>query len=510
MVISHQWQPLASSIQEVDYDFNEVDSLNKQWLTAKKRAEDSNPNVYREFMDRLTRSWVIETGIIEGLFTLDRGVTETLVAEGIAADHIERSSTNIEPAKLVAILRSHHDTIDLVNSRIEDGQPLTKFFLRELHSSVTASQETVEAIDQFGRKIQTQLVKGRFKTQPNNPYRPDGSLHEYCPPEQVESQLDVLIRTYDESPVSIPRVHTLLVAAWMHLAFSQIHPFQDGNGRVGRALLTWHLVKSGLLPAVITRQDREFYINSLEKGDKGDLRPLVSLFVQLEKKSLLEALSVDALNPIESGLVDTVTDSILARIESRKRSEEMQLRAVNRLALELREKAKTRLQELGQKLKDSFATAGAGTLEGPVMLEGGSEHGNEYYYRRQVRKVATETSHWVNFQEERYFIKMSLLPKSRRNPRLVFVVSLHHVGRELTGAMAATAFAEIDRYNEDSDSPERDGNSDFEYTFRNCTLRPFTFTNSDTLTTAERSFLVWMEESFSIALKEWGETLAPA
>ena len=79
---------------------------------------------------------------------------------------------------------------------------------------------------------------------------------------------------------------------------------------------------------------------------------------------------------------------------------------------------------------------------------------------------------------------MSLIPKNSRNPQLVFVVSLHHVGRDLTGAMAATAFAEIERYNEDPDSPESGGTSDFEYTFRNCTLSPFTFTNSDTLTTA--------------------------
>ena len=85
-MISHRWQPLSSSIQGVDFDFHEVDSLNEQWLTAKKRAEDSNPNAYREFMDQLTRSWVIETGIIEGLYTLDRGVTETLVTEGIAAE----------------------------------------------------------------------------------------------------------------------------------------------------------------------------------------------------------------------------------------------------------------------------------------------------------------------------------------------------------------------------------------------------------------------------------------
>ena len=67
-------------------------------------------------------------------------------------------------------------------------------------------------------------------------------------------------------------------AAWQHYEFINIHPFQDGNGRVGRALLAYEqLAKSDLLPIVVERDDRSAYIDALESADGGDLAPLTSL-----------------------------------------------------------------------------------------------------------------------------------------------------------------------------------------------------------------------------------------
>ena len=55
-----------------------------------------------------------------------------------------------------------------------------------------------------------------------------------------------------------------LVAAWLHHRFAQIHPFQDGNGRVTGALVSWHLVQHGYLSMGVTRHDRNDYIDALE------------------------------------------------------------------------------------------------------------------------------------------------------------------------------------------------------------------------------------------------------
>jgi hypothetical protein len=79
-------------------------------------------------------------------------------------------------------------------------------------------------------------------------------------------------------------------AAWLHHAFTQIHPFQDGNGRVARTLATLVFVKSGYFPLVINRDDRERYIDALEAADLGDMSPLIRLFTQVQKRALTKAI----------------------------------------------------------------------------------------------------------------------------------------------------------------------------------------------------------------------------
>jgi Fic family protein len=160
------------------------------------------------------------------------------------------------------------------------------------------------------------LLKGRFKEQPNNPKRPDGSLHEYCPPVHVQGEMENLpgwLSTYsDEDPI--------IVASWLHHRFTQIHPYQDGNGRVARAITTLVLLRSELLPLVIDRDLRVEYIAALEAADWGDLSHLASMFARLERNAILQALSVDA-DAEESHqrtLTSAVIDSLAAKFNKRR------------------------------------------------------------------------------------------------------------------------------------------------------------------------------------------------
>jgi hypothetical protein len=81
-------------------------------------------------------------------------------------------------------------------------------------------------------------------------------------------------------------------AAWLHHRFSQIHPFSDGNGRVARAIASLVLIKSGWFPLIVKREDKPRYIEALETADKGDLKPLVALFVEGQRSALLEATEI--------------------------------------------------------------------------------------------------------------------------------------------------------------------------------------------------------------------------
>ena len=60
-----------------------------------------------EFNEKLARKWSIETGILERLYDIDRGITIVLIERGFFSGLIERSSTDKDPAELVDILRDH-------------------------------------------------------------------------------------------------------------------------------------------------------------------------------------------------------------------------------------------------------------------------------------------------------------------------------------------------------------------------------------------------------------------
>lgn len=509
---SYQWKPIELIEQEAEeYNFQEIDSLQRQWLEVKKNVEISTPEAYRKFTERLTRRWAIETGIIEGVYELDRDVTETLAMKGIVVDYIKRSSTNKEPSDLVAILIDHQDSVESVNAWIEEGRPLTKTFICGLHSQILKNQHTSRAMNQFGNMFDAKIVKGEFKKHPNNPIRPDGTIHEYCPPEQVESELDNLLCFYNKYDSA--NRHPLLLAAWLHHRFEQIHPFQDGNGRVGRAVLTWHLVRNGFFPIVISRDDRTDYIDALEKADAGDLTHLVDLFVGLEKSVILQAISEGetetqiAVEP-QVDLVNQVVSGIVARANRRRQSEAAQMRSVNDTAQALRGEASEYLSAISQSIAKDFEQADI--YVSPITKEGGPDQYNEYWYWRQIIETAKKFSYWVNPNEPRYFVRLTLKPDPERGrtPRLIFVISLHNTGRQLTGIMSATAFAEIEYHDKDApNDPLQSSRSSGNIEFKDCAVNPFTFTWDDSIDDIRDRFVKWMEGCFAIALRYWGEYL---
>lgn len=498
--MSFQWKPITPlSEQDKSVELSDVESLKSAWLEVKGKLAESSAGNLKNFEERLARQWSIETGIIERIYDLDRGTTEVLVELGFVADLVERSSTNRDPAELVEILRDHKAAIDLVQDCVSNSRPLSVGLINDLHSILTRHQEVVEGIDQFDRAVSLPLKHGAFKELPNNPTRDDGSVHEYCPPIHVRSEMDQLIAWYDQYGA----VNPILLAAWLHHRFSQIHPYQDGNGRVARVLANLVLVKHQLFPVVITRDHRPQYIDALEQADLGNLKPLTRLFADVEKKTILEALSL----PSDSGpepstaMLEEVADAIGSKLRKRKEETRQKLRRVNVVAENLQhtlqDYMRSRAENVVTRLNDS-----ANVKAGIQVISGGPNHAyndqpTEHWYHFQVVKTAQGTYHRVNFNESHYFVRTRI--SGGDFPWLTFVISFHHIGEELSGVMEITAFAEI-LY------PRTEENASVTDEVK-CMDKPFTITYGDDDAAVRNSFLDWANECFTIAVKAWGDVL---
>ncbi len=79
-----------------------------------------------------------------------------------------------------------------------------------------------------------------------------------CPPGQVHERMAGLLAAYNACPR--PSLADLLD---FHVRFERIHPFQDGNGRVGRLILFKECLAAGLVPFIITEELKMFYYRGL-------------------------------------------------------------------------------------------------------------------------------------------------------------------------------------------------------------------------------------------------------
>ncbi|HEX3045858.1 MAG TPA: Fic family protein, partial [Bacillota bacterium] len=209
------------------------------------------------------------------------GITETFIREGFIDTYLQHGDTNIQPSLLMNYLKDHFEAIDFIFDFVKSNRRITKSFILELHQLITTHQDQVEAQDQFGRMVKVDLLKGQFKQFPNNPKRDaDDIKFLYCPPEQVDSEIDNLLAIFFE--LQSQKVHPVLQSAFFHHAFTLIHPFQDGNGRMARLLASLILIKENLFLLTITRQEKEDYFNSLEKADTKGYQPIVDLFCKIQ------------------------------------------------------------------------------------------------------------------------------------------------------------------------------------------------------------------------------------
>ena len=155
---------------------------------------------------------------------------------------------------------------ELLREKIVEREPLSLDLIRTVHRVLT------EGTYDERRYIVNGERPGEFKK------------HDYVtgrnevgsPPDEVEADLTELIDEVN----SIGQKAPLKAGAYFHARFENIHPFADGNGRVGRTLLNYWLMINDCPPMIIYEENRRTYYEALQAYDEQEELDLLNSFFE--------------------------------------------------------------------------------------------------------------------------------------------------------------------------------------------------------------------------------------
>jgi Fic family protein len=488
---SISWAPIAdlpSNWQELAVP--ELPPLFHVWNDQASHLRESH--AFKEYLLKMRREIAIETGIIERLYTLDRGVTQLLIEYGLDEALIPHGATDKPPRAVIELIRDQEFAIEGLFDFVAQRRPLSTSYIKELHATLTQHQATTEAMTTNGDVIEVELRRGEWKTQPNNPTRPDGVIHEYCPPEHVSSEMDNLVRWHLAHQVQ--GVPPEIEAAWLHHRFTQIHPFQDGNGRVARCLATLVFLKAEWFPLVLRDSDRAAYINALEKADGGNLRDLISLFAQAERQAFIRSISLSEEVLSENRQSRAIISAVGTRIRKKR---ELQIgeriEKVERFAEVLFDVAKRQLE----RVRDEIATElkmqrpGGRPIADVFPNANGSEHAD--WRGWQINQAANRLGYFANRRDYSAWVQLRIYYK----PITDILFSFHVPGPKYLGVLVCSACAYRNSENEDA------GRALMAYDLEILSDAPFQFSYADEENEVKRRFDQWADSVIVAGLKYW-------
>lgn len=196
-------------------------------------------NTRPDLRDQLILSFTYHTNSIEG----------STLTENETADVIFRNLT-IKNKNLVEHLeaKNHQSAFDYLLRCINSGFVITGEFILELHKILMNS---IRQDAGYYRNHGVRIVGANVATA------------NYV---KIPTLMQQLVKD-----INLANDDIIEHAAIIHSRFEKIHPFSDGNGRVGRLILAAMLLKENIAPAVVMQQKKRFYYRSLQKSQQKDM-----------------------------------------------------------------------------------------------------------------------------------------------------------------------------------------------------------------------------------------------
>jgi Fic family protein len=202
-------------------------------------------NVFQKY-DSVTKSEIFKNFIIDFAFN-------TTSIEGNTISLLE--ARNLLEEGFTPKNKSLREIYDVQNTEktflwiLKSDEELSHEFIIKIHSML---MENIDARKGY-RTTDVRVIKSNFEATPA-PY--------------VKTDMNLLLDWYEKNKNIL---HPFVLAVVFHHKFEKIHPFMDGNGRTGRMILNFILMKNEYPPMIIHKKTREDYLVSLRNADKNGL-----------------------------------------------------------------------------------------------------------------------------------------------------------------------------------------------------------------------------------------------
>lgn len=166
-----------------------------------------------------------------------------------------------EPREIYEAI-NHKKALEIVFNNLKLNEPFDDKFIKKLNEVINKDIKDTKDY----RKVQV-FINGT----------------DYIPPsaERVPNLMNYYIYNYNNDTQDI-----FTKIAQYHIEFERIHPFEDGNGRTGRLLLNYELIKNNVTPIVITKDTRVQYFEFLSKQDLSGLAEFLRDLSKNEKERM--------------------------------------------------------------------------------------------------------------------------------------------------------------------------------------------------------------------------------
>jgi len=245
-------------------------------------------------LKQLKVTWTYNSNALEGN-TLSKGDTSFIIENGLTVQGKSIAEHNQ--------VLGHVKAIDLIYAMLGNSS-LTESDLFLLHKAI----QTEVVVD-------SEKPNGAYKEVPNGRWvEVEGKdTHIYYPhPNDMEHLMGLWFEMYGNIVKSInTKEEAVKIYADMHISFTSIHPFWDGNGRLARLVANFPLLKNDRLPIIISSSKRQAYIRLLSAYNMStkalDKESDVLIEENSEYEELLSFFEEEYLNTEE--LLDTLKSS---------------------------------------------------------------------------------------------------------------------------------------------------------------------------------------------------------